>query len=768
MILAAVLSGFLLAPIAAALHRFTPRHSAWIMSLLPFGLALYFASYLDAIAAGTRFTETTPWVPGLEIDLAFRLDGLSVVFALLITGIGGFILVYAGGYLKGHPHLGRMLVFLLMFMASMLGVVLADNLLVLFVFWELTSVTSYLLIGFDHARERARAAALQALLVTGAGGLALLAGALILQQITGTLSISTMLDMPGVIQGHALYVPALLLILAGAFTKSAQFPFHFWLPNAMEAPTPVSAYLHSATMVKAGIYLLARMHPALGGTEWWSVPLTVFGGITMVFGAKMAFLKTDLKQILAYTTVSALGMLTFALGLGGELGVPAAVVFLIAHSLYKGALFMVAGAVDHEAGTRNIEELGGLRRTMPVTALAAGFAAFSMAGLPPLFGFVSKELFYEASQSAAAYQVILIAAAVATGVLTVAAAGLAGIRPFFGAETKTPKAPHEAPISLWLGPVTLALAGLLLGLLPGLAGTRVVSRAASEILNSPISVKLSLYHGINVTLLLSALTIATGIGLYLLRDRIQPKFAYFGGPLRWGPEGGYETLLAGMMRFATAQTRLLQNGLLPHYLRIVLITAIVLVGVALSRSTGPPQENLLRDVRPYEAVTALLIVVAAISAVVTRSRLAAFASLGVVALGLAQTFVLFGAPDLAMTQFLVETLTVILLVLVIYHLPVYTIQSSARQRFRDAVVAIAAGSLFTILVLGVTSVQLAPAISRYYVENSYKLAHGQNVVNVILVDFRSLDTLGEITVLAIAAVGVFALLKLRPERGGAK
>lgn len=768
MIHAAVLSGFALAGFAAALHRWTPRHAAWIVSLLPFGWAIYFASLLGDIAGGARFTESTSWAPGLGIDLAFRLDGLSAVFALIITGIGGFIFVYAGGYLKGHRHLGRMLVFLLLFMASMLGVVLADNLIALFVFWELTSASSYLLIGFDHERERARGAALQALLVTGAGGLALLAGALMLQQITGTLSISTMLGMSDVIRAHPLYVPAVLLVLAGAFTKSAQFPFHFWLPNAMEAPTPVSAYLHSATMVKAGVYLVARMSPALGGTEWWSAMLVAFGGVTMVFGAAMAFLKTDLKQILAYTTVSALGMLTFALGVGGEPGVTAAVVFLIAHSLYKGSLFMVAGAVDHEAGSRDIEQLGGLRRAMPVTAWAAGLAALSMAGLPPLFGFVSKELFYEASQSGASYPVAPIAGAVATGIFTVAAAGLAGIRPFFGELKATPESPHEAPVSLWLGPAVLALSGLLLGLLPGLAGTRLVSRAAAEILNSQVSVKLSLYHGINVTLWLSAFTILAGAVLYWMRDRIQPTFAYFAGPLAWGPAGWYEAGLAGTMRFAVLQTRLLQSGLLPHYLRVILITAVAFVGFALLRGSGPPQENLLRDVRPYEAVIALLIVAAALSAVVTRSRLAAFASLGVVALGLALTFVLFGAPDLAMTQFLVETLTVILLVLVIYHLPQYTIQSSARQRFRDAVVAIAAGGLFTILVLGVTSVQLAPHISRYYLENSYTLAHGQNVVNVILVDFRSLDTLGEITVVAIAAVGVFALLKLRPEKGGAK
>jgi multicomponent Na+:H+ antiporter subunit A len=757
-----VFSAIALACLAPLIHRWTPRNSSWIVSLLPFGLGLYLASLSDDLARGEQYLETTEWLPALGLELAFRLDGLSLVFSLLITVIGGFILIYAGAYLKGHAQLGRLLAFLLLFMAAMLGLVLADNLLLLFISWELTSVSSYLLIGFDHERESARAAALQALLVTGLGGMALLAGALLLQQITGTLSISTILQRGGEIRTHALYLPALLLVLAGAFTKSAQFPFHFWLPAAMEAPTPVSAYLHSATMVKAGIYLMARLHPALGGTDAWMSTLVVAGGATMVVGAALSYVKSDLKQILAYSTVSALGMLTLALGSAGELGTRAAMVFLIAHSLYKGALFMVAGVLDHEAGTRDVNVLGGLRKAMPVTAVAAALAALSMAGLPPLFGFIGKELFYEASQGSALWAPVMIAVAMFTGVLTVAAAGLSGLRPFIGPARPTPTPAHEAPWGLWIGPLMLGLVGLYFGLAPGFVGARLVSRATAEVLGVPTVVKLTLYHGLNFTLWLSVFTILAGAAVFVYRDRAYDRVSFLGTPIAWGPAGIYQYALRGLIALAEWQTRLLQNGYLPHYLRVVLITTVALVGVALARQAGPPQENLLRDVRPYEALVGVLIVAGALSSVASNSRLAAITSLGVVALGLALTFVLFGAPDLAMTQFLVETLTVILIVLVMYHLPGYTPESSRRNRLRDGLVAVAGGTLMTVLVLGVTSIQIAPQISTYYVENSYKLAHGRNIVNVILVDFRGLDTFGEITVLSIAALGVFALLKLRP------
>ncbi|MBI2088067.1 MAG: NADH-quinone oxidoreductase subunit L, partial [Deltaproteobacteria bacterium] len=367
----AVLSGFAAALLAPWIDRVGRGRTGWIIAVLPATLFAYFATFVASIRNGEVIRQSHAWIPSLGIDLSFTADGLSVLFALLISGIGALVVVYAGGYLAGHPQLGRFFSYLLLFMSAMLGLVLADNVIALFVFWELTTLSSYLLIGFDHEREAARSAALKSLLVTGIGGLALLAGLILLAQAGGSPELSALAKHGDAIRSHPLYAPILALILAGAFTKSAQVPFHFWLPAAMEAPTPVSAYLHSATMVKAGVYLLARLNPVLGGTDPWLFTVTTTGAVTMVVGAWMALQRTDLKLILAYSTVSALGVLTMLLGLGTPLAIKAASVFLLGHALYKGALFLIAGAVDHETGTRSFDRLGGLKKAMPLTALAA-------------------------------------------------------------------------------------------------------------------------------------------------------------------------------------------------------------------------------------------------------------------------------------------------------------------------------------------------------------------------------------------------------------
>ena len=378
-----VLVLFLASALAPLLHRALGRRAGVLLAAAPALLFAYFARFLAPSASGQALEESWPWVAGLGIRLAFRLDGLSLLFALLVTGIGALVLVYGGGYLKGDPRLPRFYSAILFFMAAMLGLVLADDAIALFVFWELTSVSSYLLIGFDHEQEKARKAALQALFVTGGGGLALLAGLLLLGEVAGTLQLSALGAQAGAIQAHALYLPALLLVLLGAFTKSAQFPFHFWLPGAMAAPSPVSAYLHSATMVKAGIYLLARLNPALGGTDAWHYLVILAGTATLVTGAVLAYGQTDLKRLLAFTTLSALGTLTVLVGISTELSARAAMVFLLVHALYKAALFLGVGAIDHEAGTRDVRLLGGLARAMPLTAFAVVASALSMAGLPP-------------------------------------------------------------------------------------------------------------------------------------------------------------------------------------------------------------------------------------------------------------------------------------------------------------------------------------------------------------------------------------------------
>lgn len=764
-IVGAILSGFALALVAPWLYRVGRRATGWILALLPAGLAFYFASHLRLIADGEAILISYPWVPGLSISLSFYMDGLSLLFALLISGIGTLVIIYAGGYLNGHHQLGRFYAFMLMFMASMLGVVLAGNLITMFVFWELTSLSSFLLIGFEHERETARAAALQALLVTSAGGLALLAGLLLLGQVSGSLELSAVLSRREAIAGHSLYLPILLLILAGAFTKSAQVPFHFWLPNAMEAPTPVSAYLHSATMVKAGVYLLARLGPILGGNDAWHYLVTGAGTTTMLLGAIMALQPKDLKRILAYSTISTLGALVLLVGLDTTLSVKAAMVFLIVHALYKGALFLVAGAVDHETGTRDVTRLGGLARVMPITAASAGLAALSMAGLPPLLGFINKELLYEAKMQAPRAAGLITAAGVVANALLVAVAGIVSIQPFFGRQKATPKKPHEAPLALWLGPILLAGWGLVNGLFPEAIISPLVSAAVSAVQAEPTVVELKLWHGMNPVFALSVLTLAAGASVYIIRNRFLRVVSRTGlarFAVRWGVQRWYEWSLSGLNALARAQTRLLQSGYLRFYLLIIVATTVGLVGsTLLSRAGLPGSKGWFSDVRFYEWVVAIIILMAALMAVLTQSRLAAIAALGVVGYSVALIYILFSAPDLAMTQFAVETMTVILFVLVLYRLPRFARLSSRPACIRDALIALALGALMMTLVLTATALPGASRLAPYFAASSLELAKGRNIVNVILVDFRALDTFGEIIVLAVAAIGIYALLKLR-------
>lgn len=756
----AVLSGFGVSLAAIWIAR-VGRLRGWLFALLPLALTVYFLTFAPAIADGESIVRSYSWVPSLDSQLSFHLDGLSWLFALLVTGIGTLVFVYAGAYLGDDPLAGRFFAYILIFMASMLGLVLADNLIALFIFWELTSFSSYLLIGFKHEDEAARKAALQALLVTGGGGLALMAGLILMGLAGGSFEISTLVAGED-LTAHAHYVPIALLIMLGAFTKSAQVPFHFWLPGAMTAPSPVSAYLHSATMVKAGVYLLARFTPVLSGSDLWHTALAAVGGATMLVGAYLSLRHSDLKRILAYSTVSGLGALVFLLGMKTPLATQAAMVFLVVHSLYKGALFLIAGIIEHETGTRDVAALGGLRRVMPIVAAAAALASLSMAGIPPFFGFVGKELLYETTLESLDVPLLFTALAVLSNIILVAVAALVFIRPFTGRLVDTPQRPHAVPVGMWLGPVALGVGSLAAGLLVAPAGTAFIAPAVAAIARETTEVHLGLWHGINPMLILSIVTVLAGAALYRYRDTYRRLADRIDPGEQWGPEQWYARGLDGLLALARLQTRVLQHGYLRAYLMTIILLAIGLISLTLAThwdgATLPPGE----EVEIYEAALVTIIAVALLYVLVARSRLAAVVSLGVVGYGIALIFMLYGAPDLAMTQFSIETLTVILMVLVLYRLPPFARFSNRRQRVRDAAVATTIGALMTLLVLLAAAVEPRSLLTPFFAENSYTEAHGRNIVNVILVDFRGADTLGEITVLAVAAFGVFALLKLKP------
>jgi multicomponent Na+:H+ antiporter subunit A len=757
--LTAVLLAFGVAVLAPLLARAVGPRAGWLLALLPAGLTAYFISFVPRIAAGETVLERIVWVSALDVHLSMRLDGLSLVFALMICGIGTAIVVYAGGYLHGDRQLPRFYLLLLSFMAAMLGVVLADNLIVLFVFWELTSLTSYFLVGYKHEDETSRKSALQALLVTGGGGLAMLAGFLLLGVVGGSFELSTLLADPEAIQAHPAYLAILLLIGLGALTKSAQWPFHFWLPNAMAAPTPVSAFLHSATMVKAGVYLLARMSPGLGGTDVWFALLVSAGVATMVAAAALALLQRDSKRLLAYSTLIALGTLVALIGVGTPGAVAAMVVFLVGHALYKAPLFMVAGSVDHEAGSRDVTAVRGLGRRMPITWATALIAGLSAGGLPPLFGFVAKELAFEGLFDVP----WVLAALIAASAVMVVVVYLVAWRPFSGREVAAPKEPHEAPLSMWLGPGLLASAGAVLGFAPWLVGDRLMVPAAAAILGELHPFRLYLWHGFNLALGLSALTVTLGIVLVWRWRSLHQGLVRATAAWRFGPVAAYEGVLDGLVRFAAWQTRVLQSDDLRHHMTIILGFLVTLLGITALRS-GALDLRWSHDAGYfYEYVILALVVIGGLSVLRAHSRLVAITSLGIVGFGIAILFIFFAAPDLAITQFLVETLIVIIVALVLIRLPHGSLRESPSWAVRtlSGSIAIAGGLLITMLTLAITAGPFDARLTAYFEAESYLGAEGRNIVNVILVDFRAIDTLGEITVLAVAATGAFALLRRR-------
>jgi multicomponent Na+:H+ antiporter subunit A len=751
-------------PISFAVPFIVRKQSGWgwILSLIPATIFFMLLRLVPGISDGQVYEFSLDWIPTFGISMSLYLDGLSLFFALIISFIGILIIIYASGYFHHNSNVGRFYMIVLLFMGAMLGVVMAGNLFSMFVFWELTSLTSYLLIGFKHEQPESRWAALQSLLITGGGGLALFAGLILIRIITGSFDIADTLSNPDLIQSHNLYLPILLLVGIGAFTKSAQAPFHFWLVGAMAAPTPVSAYLHSATMVKAGIYLLARLSPVLGGTVEWHLIVTLMGGITMVLGAVLALPQFDLKKLLAYTTISALGMIVMLIGIGSSLAIKAAMVFLLVHSLYKGSLFMVAGGIDHVTGIRDVRTLSGLKQAMPLTAIAGLLAALSMAGIPPFFGFIGKELIYEAKLHTHNWTWLITVAGIFANSVNVTIAIVVGIFPFWGKINKIYEKEIMGPAGLWFGPLVAALLGLVFGLIPTLLAGSIFTPLISSILGKSYTVKLSLWHGFNIALLLSIVTVALGFLLFFLRKQFMLWPSKLQNVMRFSPTYIFKTGLDTSLRWFEKVTRLLQSGNLGQYL--ITIFSVVIITLWLQIIAGPWQTfNLNFDpVGILELTFAILMIAAAFVVVITKERLTAVIALGVIGYGIALIYLLFGAPDVAITQLVIETLTVVLFVLVLYRFPQFTGLSSKIARIRDIIIASLAGVFMFFLVLTKASGTSFKSISHYFVEQSVPKAHGHNIVNVILVDFRGLDTMGEITVLAVAAIGVYALLKLKP------
>ena len=740
-----------------------PSRIGRISAALPFGLLVALVLMLPQVATGHIYRIQLSWIPSLGITLSIMFDGLSLLFGLIICCVGFFVTLYAAEYLPGSSGRGRFFIYLHGFLLAMLGLVFSENLLGLFVFWELTTLISYLLIGFENESEAARRNARQALLVTGAGGLALLVGFLLVGAIAGTYDISQLLYKSLAVREDPLYLAILLLVLIGAFTKSAQIPFHFWLPNAMTAPTPISAFLHSATMVKAGIYLLARMHPILGGTFAWMGTLVVVGGITALLGAILAIKASDLKRLLAYTTISALGILTMFLGGKTTPALTAAMTFMMVHSLYKSALFLVVGIIDHQTGTRIISRLGGLLKSMPITAMATTTAALSMAGFPLFFGFIGKEIMYKGALTEEAFPVFATAAAVVANSLMTAVAGIVILKPFLGKKSATPLEPREASLAMCLGPVFMGLLGLIFGVVPDRVGRWLIEPAVRAFHPSMEDIKLKLFYGFNEPLLLSILTLSLGSLFYLFRQPLKRAIASMleQMPLRF--ENIYTVALDSIAATARTQTALIQNGSLHRYLSIVI--GSVIIGVGLPLITDSSSAVALQY--PVASIDGWLVIgiitLAVVAVVASKSRLLAICCLGVVGAGIALLFLTHGAPDVALTQLLVETLTVIIVALVLLRLPDLDSRRSVplSTKIGNGVVAVSIGALIAVLILAVNHTELDLAITQFFETNSYIAAHGRNIVNVILVDFRSIDTLGEIAVVALAGLAGYALIQTR-------
>ena len=753
-------SGALLSPL---LFRLFPKKAGLFITAIPLFLFSWSFTKMLHIVNGMVFQDTITWVETFGIDLIFRLDGLSVFFLLLITGFGVFIHLYANSYLALDKNRPRFFVFLSLFMGAMVGLVLSGSLILMFVFWELTSLSSYLLIGYYHDKEKSRNSALQAMLVTVMGGLFMLAGIILIGAEANTFRIDELMSNPNLVLQSPKATLILILLSIGAFTKPAQLPFHFWLPNAMEAPAPVSAYLHSTTMVKAGIFLLARLSPIFNGLPMWHILLPIVGGFTMIFGSVKAIMHTDLKKILAYTTVSALGIMVMLLGIGTTAAIQAAMAFVLAHALYKGTLFMVVGNIEHQTGMRDVNQLSGLRKKMPYTFIAAAFAALSMAGVIPFFGFIAKELLYTATAYSPTCNYLILASTFFASTLFGALSIEIGYKLFFGKEISSLNKLREASAGMLFGPIVASSIGLLSGLFAPQFIQPLLHYASNVALKTEAALDLSLWHGFTLIFGLSLLTLLVGWGIYLIRHKIRATAHRYNLNNAFGPEAIYNQSIPGLLRVSSAQTRFFQSGLLRNYLATIALFFVAMVFLVIALGDFDVSFASLFQSSVGFLVHEVLIVVMMLIAlwvfVNSKSRLTVIISMGLVGYSTALVFLFFGAPDVAMTQFLIETLSVVLFILILNKLPLF-VDISTTMAIRRIVPSLLFGLTLTFLLLWVQQTEINPALKEYFVQNSYLEAQGRNIVNVILVDFRGIDTIGEITVLMVASLGVFSLLKI--------
>ncbi|WP_078552743.1 Na+/H+ antiporter subunit A [Bacillus alkalicellulosilyticus] len=788
----ATIAPFLLAILVPFLYKYIRNiHTGWFVLLLPLALFVYFLRFLPTTSNGDVIQETFPWVPSLGINFTVYLDGLSILFALLITGIGALVVLYSIYYLsKTKEKLNNFYVYLLMFMGAMLGVVISDNLIVLYVFWELTSLASSLLISYWFHREKSIYGAQKSMLITVFGGFAMLGGFCLLYVMGGTFSIRGLIEQADLLVTHSLFLPAMILVLLGAFTKSAQFPFHIWLPDAMEAPTPVSAYLHSATMVKAGIYLVARLTPVFGGVSEWFWIISAFGIFTLLWGSISAVRQKDLKSILAFSTISQLGLIMCLLGLGsaslyfqgGEntdfytLATVAAIFHLINHATFKGSLFMTVGIIDHETGTRDIRKLGGLMAIMPITFTVSLIGLASMAGLPPFNGFLSKEMFFTGLLRASelgifnmqTFGFLFPVLGWVASVFTFVYCLIMFFKTFLGKfkpENYDVKHVHEAPMGMLVSPIILGSLVVIFGFFPNILSRTLIEPAVASVLPGQWThVNIYHWHGVNTELLMTIAVILLGTAIFLLAKKWMELSIYLRerDPLNYF----YDQGLVGLIKGSTRVTQIQMTGLLRDYFAYMITFLIAIMGYTILRYDVLAIDTTnVAEISPFMWILTGIFIAATVAIPFIQHRITAIIIVGVIGFLLALFFNVFRAPDLVLTQLLVETVMVVLFLLAFYHLPELR-KEKFIPRFNgiNLIISIGVGIIVTATAfsaLALSGTNGLEPISWYFIENSYELAAGKNMVNVILVDFRGLDTLLEVLVLGIAALGVVTLIKLR-------